>query len=128
LIPIIQKEEIMNTKEKQELKKVIHEKIQDLKQKVETFKNLSKPVTPDNAIGRLTRMEAINSKSINQASLERAKQTLKILKQSVNELDNPEFGMCNNCEEPIPFKRLLIMPESKFCVACFQKISENHYS
>ena len=77
-----------------------------MKQQVETFKNFSKPVSPDNAIGRLTRMDAINSKSINEASLEKAKQTLKILKRSVNELDNPELGMCNNCEEPIPFKRL----------------------
>ena len=123
---MIQKEEIMNPEEKQKLKKTMHQKIQDLKQQVETFKNLSKPVSPDNAIGRLTRMDAINSKSINKASLEKAKQTLDILKQSVNELDKPEFGMCNNCEEPIPFKRLLIMPESKFCVACIQKISENN--
>ncbi len=116
----------MNPKEKQKLKKIMRQKIQNLKQQIETFKNLSKPVSPDNAIGRLTRMDAINSKSINEASLEKAKQTLEILKQSVNELDKPEFGMCNNCEEPIPFKRLLIMPESKFCVACVQKISENN--
>ena len=116
----------MNPEEKQKLKKIMRQKIQDLKQQVETFKNLSKPVSPDNAIGRLTRMDAINSKSINEASLEKAKQTLEILKQSVNELDKPEFGMCNNCEEPIPFKRLLIMPESKFCVVCAQKISENN--
>lgn len=118
----------MNPEEKQKLKKIMHQKIQDLKQQVETFKNLSKPVSPDNAIGRLTRMDAINSKSINEASLEKAKQTLEILKQSVNELDKPEFGMCNNCEEPIPFKRLLIMPESKFCVDCVQKISESFNS
>ena len=116
----------MNPEEKQKLTKIMRQKIQDLKQQVETFKNLSKPVSPDNAIGRLTRMDAINSKSINEASLEKAKQTLEILKQSVNELDKPEFGMCNNCEEPIPFKRLLIMPESKFCVACVQKISEKN--
>ncbi|MCP3874358.1 MAG: conjugal transfer protein TraR [Desulfobacteraceae bacterium] len=116
----------MNSEEKQKLKQIMHQKIQNLKQQVETFKNLSKPVSPDNAIGRLTRMEAINSKSINAASLEKAKQTLETLKHSVNRLDSPEFGMCNNCEEPIPFKRLLIMPESNLCVACVQKISENN--
>jgi len=67
-------------------------------------------------------MEAISSKSINEASLAKAKQTLKILRQSINELDDPEFGVCNNCEVPIPYKRLMIMPESRLCVACIQKM------
>lgn len=113
----------MKPEEKEEIRKVISEKICDLEKSVETFKKLSKPVAPDNAIGRITRMEAINSKSINEASLAKSKQTLKTLQKNLKLIDDPDFGFCGHCEEPIPFKRLLIMPEAPLCVACTGKLT-----
>jgi DnaK suppressor protein len=115
---------IMNTKEKERIRQIIIEKIDDFKKKIETFKKLSKPVPPDNAIGRITRMEAINSQSINQASLEKSKHRLNRLEKSLKMINDPDFGYCMNCEEPIPYKRLLIMPEAPFCVSCTQKIDQ----
>jgi len=114
----------MNTKEKEVLRKIIIEKIEDFKKKLKTFKTLSKPVSPDNAIGRITRMEAINSKSMNEASLAKSTHTLNKLQKSLKMIDDPDFGYCINCEEPIPYKRLLIMPETPFCVSCAQNIHQ----
>lgn len=113
----------MNSKEKKEIKKVIYGKIKESEKNVETFKKLSKPVPPDNAIGRITRMEAINSKSINEASYAKSKQTLKTLKKNLEMIDDPDFGYCGHCEEPIGFKRLMIMPEALFCVSCAGKLN-----
>lgn len=118
----------MNQDEKEKIKKTIIERIEVLKKKVETLSTLSKPVAPDNAIGRLTRMEAINSKSINEASLAKTRQTLKDLKQSLKLIDDPDFGCCRHCEEPIAYKRLLIVPEAVLCVSCAQKINASHIS
>lgn len=112
----------MNKDEKEKIKKTIIEKIEVLKKKIATLADLSKPVAPDNAIGRLTRMEAINSKSINEASLAKTKQTLRDLKQSLRLIDDPDFGYCRHCEESIPYKRLLIVPEAVLCVSCAEKI------
>ncbi len=78
----------------------------------------SKPVAPDNAIGRLTRMEAINAKSISEASLSNARDRLSRLKAALSRLDEEEFGICRECEEPIPAGRIMIMPESIYCVKC----------
>jgi len=114
----------MNNVEKESIHKAIAEKINSLKKSVETFRNLSKPVSPDNAIGRITRMEAINSKSINEVSLEKSKQTLNSLQKSLKMINDPDFGYCKNCEEPIPYKRLLVMPEALFCVSCAEKIDK----
>lgn len=114
----------MNKREKQSIKAAIIKKIGSLKINIVKFKDLTKPVSPDNAIGRLTRMEAINSKSINDASLANLKQTLGKLEKSLKMIDDPDFGYCVNCEEPIPHKRLLIMPESLFCVTCANKIDQ----
>ncbi len=115
----------MNRDERKKIRQAIVEKIQDLEKKAVTYKDLSKPVAPDNAIGRITRMEAINSRSINEASLAKATQTLKDLKTALGLIEDPDFGYCRHCEEPISYKRLLIMPEAALCVACVQKIQKS---
>lgn len=108
----------MNKKEKETIRQAIVQNIETVRNDIETFKNLSKPVPPDNAIGRITRMEAINNKSINEASFAKSKQNLQSLEKSLEMIDDPDFGFCRSCEEPIPYKRLLIMPQTPFCVAC----------
>ncbi len=112
----------MNREERDSIRQAILEKIEETKKNIETFRNLSKPVSPDNAIGRITRMEAINSKSINEASLAKSKQSLIALQKSLGLINDPDFGYCRNCEEPIPYKRMLIMPDTPFCVSCAEKI------
>ena len=113
----------MNPEEKEEIREMISGKICELEKSIEIFKKLSKPVSPDNAIGRITRMEAISSKSINENSLARFKQILKTLNKNLEMIDDPEFGFCGHCQESIPFKRLLIMPEAPFCVLCTDKLN-----
>jgi len=113
----------MTPEQREEILQAILEKIQTLKKNIEAFGDLSKPVSPDNAIGRLTRMEAINSRSINEASLAKSKQTLLALEKALAAIETEEFGECLHCEEPIPHKRLMIMPEASLCVACAEKLS-----
>ena len=116
----------MNKDEKEKVRLAIIEKIDGLEKTVDIYRDLSKPVAPDNAIGRLTRMEAINSRSINQASFAKAEQTLKNLKRALGLIDDPDFGYCRHCEEPISIKRLLIIPEAALCVSCAEKTQKNH--
>ncbi|HCY84467.1 MAG TPA: conjugal transfer protein TraR [Desulfobacteraceae bacterium] len=113
----------MTPAQKEEIRQAIIEKIKGLQKNIEAFGDLSKPVAPDNAIGRLTRMEAINSRSINEASLAKSKQTLSALNKALDAIDTEDFGHCLHCEEPIPHKRLMIMPEASLCVGCAEKIS-----
>ena len=106
----------------QKLEKSIHEKISEIKKDIKAFEKLSRPVSPDNAIGRLTRMEAINSRSINEAALNKSRQTLSQLEHALTRLNGPDFGLCIECDEPIPFGRLKIMPETSICVNCAEKL------
>lgn len=76
------------------------------------------PVSPDDAIGRITRMDAINSMKINQAKLGDAKSRLVLLDHALARIDHPDFGICCGCGDPIPLARLQFMPESRFCVNC----------
>ena len=112
----------METEKRKKLKNHIKKKIEDLKENIKSYQVLTQPVVPDNAIGRLTRMEAINSKSINEAALNKSKQTLSKMERALMMINDPDFGLCRECEEPIPFARLMIVPESDLCVQCAEAI------
>ena len=109
---------ILETQKRDKLKLHIKKKIERLKENIKSYQTLTQPIAPDNAIGRLTRMEAINSKSINEAALNKAKQTLSKMERALKMIHDPDFGLCRECEEPIPFERLMIVPESDLCVEC----------
>ncbi|MBX2889441.1 MAG: TraR/DksA C4-type zinc finger protein [Saprospiraceae bacterium] len=58
------------------------------------------------------------SKSIVDDALREAQNKLNQLmtvKIKIHELD---FGQCAKCKKPIPEKRLLLMPQSMYCVDC----------
>jgi DnaK suppressor protein len=108
----------MEIEKRQTIRKQIMEKIAALKEDIKSFKLLTKPIAPDSAIGRLTRMEAINSKSINEAALNKSKLLLSKLEHALTLIDDPDFGFCRECEEPIPYARLMAIPETELCVQC----------
>jgi DnaK suppressor protein len=100
----------------------IQKSIADLKKDISALKVLAQPVSPDNAIGRLTRMEAINSKSISEATLYKAQNRLSRLERTMRQLDDPDYGLCHECEAPIPFERLMALPETTLCVDCAERL------
>ena len=108
----------MEVEERQKIKEKIQEAIAVAEKDIASLKELTRPIAPDNAIGRLSRMEAINTKSINEAALNTAKHKLTKLKYTLANIDNENFGICVDCGEPIPLGRIMIMPESNLCVAC----------
>ena len=116
-------EYIMDNEEKAKFEEHIKEKLIAIKEDIASYELLTKPVSPDNAIGRLTRMEAINSKSINEAALRKARDTRSQLERALAKIDSPDFGLCRECDEPIPSARLMILPETDLCVQCAENIS-----
>lgn len=103
---------------KLEIKQQIEEKIIKLKDDINKLTDLTKPISPDCAIGRVSRMDAINNKSINEAALRQKKTQLKALEYTYNHLNDPEFGLCIKCGREIPLGRIMLIPESKKCVTC----------
>ncbi len=111
----------MDTDDRKVLETKIADAIEEQKKLIQSLEVTSKPVAPDNAIGRLTRMEAINSKSISEASLNSARSKLAKLEKALKKIDDPNFGICINCENPIPHGRVMLMPESTLCVPCAER-------
>lgn len=111
----------MNPEEREELKREILNEIEIQKHQIESLKESVKPIAPDNAIGRLTRMEAIGSKAVSEASLNSARTKVAKLEIALGKINDPEFGLCSRCSNPIPKGRIMLLPESVVCVPCVEK-------
>jgi DnaK suppressor protein len=71
---------------------------------MDDLKSFTDPVAPDNAIGRISRMDAINNKTIFDASHRNLNNRLIQLQQSLKRLDDDDFGICIKCRQFIPFE------------------------
>jgi len=111
----------MNPEERSKLKATIIDEIAAIKHLIESLAVSVKPVAPDNAIGRLTRMEALGSQGISENSLGSARAKLAKLETALEKVDQPGFGICKRCEQPIPKGRIMAMPENVLCVHCAEK-------
>ncbi len=108
----------MTTEEKQVLRQKIIAMMKQVRKDIEQLEELTQPISPDNAIGRVSRMDAINNKSVNEANLRRSKVKMGRLKTALSKIDEPNFGRCSSCGRSIQPARLMLMPESSRCVRC----------
>jgi DnaK suppressor protein len=108
----------MNNGDKSVIKQKILDLITQSQDAIKDMKNMTAPVSPENSIGRISRMDAINNKSVMEAALRHKKEKLSKLKMALSNLDKPEFGICSRCKNPIQPGRLIYMPESTLCIRC----------
>tara|TARA_B100000989_G_scaffold107539_1_gene78804 strand:+ start:101 stop:430 length:330 start_codon:yes stop_codon:yes gene_type:complete len=106
---------------KKKLKKAILVKIAQLETEIKEIKKLVAPIEPENAIGRISRMDAINNKTINDRLLRNAAEKLKKLKLALSRIGEPKFGFCALCEQAIQEARLMLTPESSLCISCARR-------
>ena len=103
-----------------EIKKAIFYEIEKTKKSIEELSEQNKPIAPDISLGRLTRMDAINTKGVIESSLKQSKLRLNSLNNALTKIDSEDFAICIGCGEQIPIGRILIRPESVYCVKCAQ--------
>ena len=108
----------MTPEDKAAIKVRILEKMNRTKADIADLEALTQPIAPENSIGRISRMDAINNKAVNEATLRTARNTLGRLEKAMIRLEEPSFGTCVKCGEPIQIPRLKFMPESTHCMKC----------
>ena len=69
-------------------------------------------------VGRLSRMDAMQAQAMAKASGRRREQMLVRIEMALQKIENDEYGICRDCEEPIPVKRLEFDPTAIRCVEC----------
>jgi DnaK suppressor protein len=112
----------MNAKDRIKIKETLIAEKEKMELKVTDLLELTKPIPPEDSIGRISRMDAINNKSINEAALRTAQSKLKNINLALEKINDSDFGQCNLCGATIPIGRLLIMPGSSKCIGCASKM------
>ena len=109
----------MTTDRKEEIKQLILDNMVLVNEKIKDLIELTKPIAPENAIGRISRMDAINNKSVNEAALRKTEEKKFNMERALERLENEDdFGMCKKCGQEIIAGRIMLMPESPFCTPC----------
>jgi len=108
----------MTAEDKSELKLKIEELIIKYEHDIAETQKATEPIKPENSLGRVSRMDAINNKSVMEASLRNKISKRNKLKFALTQLGNEGFGLCKHCQKPINPARLMFMPESVNCVKC----------
>jgi len=85
---------------------------------VEMSKEGSRPVSLDEPIGRLSRMDAIQQQQMTLANRGAYERKRRQIDAALEALDKDEYGNCRSCEEPIGYRRLKARPETPFCLEC----------
>jgi len=108
----------MNQENRKNLEKKINKEIKETINSINEYKEFTKPISPENSIGRVSRMDAINNKSVMEAALINLEDKLKKLNFIKTQIFNTDFGVCIKCKNEIPIGRMMIIPESRLCVNC----------
>jgi len=111
----------MTDEDRQRFRSLIEQTLAELEGRTAFLDDETQPIAPSIAIGRLSRMEAINEKSIIEESKRKNATRLLGLKNALIRIDQGTYGRCLKCGREIPEERLQVIPESVLCVACKEK-------
>lgn len=108
----------LNDEQKHLIRELLEKHRQEISAHIEQLRESSRPVSPDNAIGRISRIDAMQNQQLAGETLHREQSRLAMIKGAFSRIDTPGFGICTDCGEPIPWARLQARPESIRCVKC----------
>lgn len=75
------------------------------------------------AVGRLSRMDAMQQQQMSQASRSQYRQRLIKVERALSVIASGDasYGYCEDCGNQINLERLNISPESLYCLLCQQR-------
>jgi DnaK suppressor protein len=83
----------------------------------------SQPVELDqSAVGRVSRIDAIQQQQMADAQKRRNELRLKQVAVALRGFDDDSYGDCKVCGDPIGYRRLKARPESPACVGCMAEL------
>jgi DnaK suppressor protein len=92
-----------------------------LERSMKTNGNGKPPELDQGAVGRLSRIEAIQNQGLTRDLHERERLQLDQVSAALQRIDNGSYGLCTTCREPIRFERLVVFPETRTCNGCGER-------
>lgn len=80
------------------------------------------PISPDRAIGRLTRVEAMQAQQISLSMRRGREQRLLRVQHALERVAQGTYGTCTKCGLDIAPERLEASPDTFLCIACAERL------
>jgi DnaK suppressor protein len=96
---------------------------QEIRATLGQIEGATAPVSPDTAIGRLTRLDAMQATSMRQALARDHEVELGQIERALAALDEGSYGVCRRCGEEIAEARLRARPEAFLCLECTSQVA-----
>jgi len=122
---------VLNKAELTDLSKRLRDMRNEIIDTLQSISDAAQPVELDqNKVGRLSRMDAMQSQKKAQASEHRQRENLRLIEyalkrieqydvaEAVTDSDLSEYGRCLECDEWIAIGRLQADPMTQFCITC----------
>lgn len=108
----------LNEQQLSELRLALLQQREELRKLLADSSDGSQPVSLEEPIGRLSRMDAMQQQSMVQANRRTAQSRLVRIEAALRRHADNEYGLCAQCEEAIGHLRLKAQPEAPFCITC----------
>lgn len=102
----------------EELRAALEALRDELQAALDQTRDGAKPVSLDQPIGRVSRVDALQQQQMAQANRRNVELRLAQVRQALSAVESGDYGYCRKCEEPIGYGRLRSRPEAPFCVEC----------
>ena len=100
---------------------------QELENNSQTSNESRRPIALDQQrLGRLSRMDAMQSQAMAQASERRRQIRLKQIDLALKRMSDDDYGLCEKCGEEISPNRLKLDPAIAICIACARNIKQQY--
>ena len=70
------------------------------------------------AVGRLSRMDSLQSQGVAKSLREREEVSLALIQDALRRIEAGTYGLCTGCGSAVPYPRLVVFPESATCGRC----------
>jgi len=92
-----------------------------LEQKVELLKSTAQDVVVDNEGDETDEIQANQLIEMNHQLAVRSSAKMSQIESALKRIEEGTYGLCQDCEDPIPEKRLLSNPYFQTCVSCAEE-------
>lgn len=104
--------------QRKQIKDKLIEDLKSLGKDIDDLQEMVKPISPECAIDDVARTDLMNEQEISARTLREAIIRRNKLEYALRKVDKEDYGLCMECEDEIPFARLMILPEATHCIEC----------
>ena len=113
----------MKKKEINYLKKILMQQLMDLLRRSDCSLD-GLEAGDDNLSDLLDRASQVSEREFSHHLCSRDKLHMRRIEQSLQDIEDGVYGLCEQCEEEISFERLKVRPIARYCISCKTKLEK----